>query len=167
MKTRTQKLVFSALMASLVCVLTLVIRIPSPYKGYINLGDAAVLLCGWMLSPLYGFFAAGIGSFLADLFSGYPVYAPATFLIKGVMALLACGFFRLLHKKVGNTARYVVGAVIAELWMSLGYFVFEGFLYGFLASLPNLPVNLVQGAAGLLAGVLLAKVFERSRFFED
>ena len=79
----------AALFASLVCVATMIVKIPSPMKGYLNLGDCVVLLCGWLLSPLYGFLAAGLGSALADLFSGYIIYAPATFIIKGGMALIA------------------------------------------------------------------------------
>ena len=167
MKTKTRKLVFSALLASLVCVLTLVVKIPSPYKGYINLGDAAVLLCARILPPGYGFFAAGIGSLLADLFSGYLIYAPATFLIKGVMVLIAFGLFRSLHQKIGNTISLITGAVVAEIWMCLGYFLFEGCLYGFWASLPNVPLNAIQGAAGVIVGVLLGNVFQKSKFFEE
>ena len=44
---------------------TFAVRIPSPLKGYLNLGDCAVLLAGWLLSPVYGFLAAGLGSALA------------------------------------------------------------------------------------------------------
>ena len=79
----------ASLLAALCCVATMIIKIPSPLKGYLNLGDCVVLLSGWFLSPLYGFLAAGLGSALADVFSGYVTYAPATFVIKGIMALIA------------------------------------------------------------------------------
>ena len=65
----------------------MLIKIPSPLKGYINLGDGIVLLAAWVLPLPYGLVAAGLGSALADLFSGYVVYAPATFAIK---ALKSC-----------------------------------------------------------------------------
>ena len=71
MNTRTKKIVLAALMAALACVATMIIKIPSPLKGYLNLGDCIVLVSGWMLSPTYGFLAAGLGSALADVFSGY------------------------------------------------------------------------------------------------
>ncbi|MBR6616808.1 MAG: ECF transporter S component, partial [Oscillospiraceae bacterium] len=83
-----QKLVFSALLASLTCVCTMVIQIPGlTTGGYINLGDSIVLLCAWYAGGFYGAAAAGIGSMMADIFSGYAVYAPATFVIKALMAL--------------------------------------------------------------------------------
>ena len=79
---KIRKLVLAALFAALCTVMTLVIQIPSPMQGYVNLGDCAVLLSAWVLGPVYGGVAAGTGSMLADLFSGYAHYAPGTFLIK-------------------------------------------------------------------------------------
>lgn len=161
MKTRTQKLVLSALLAALVCVATMIIKIPSPMKGYLNLGDGIVLLCGWLLPPWYGFAAAGIGSALADVFAGYTVYAPATFVIKGVMALIAYGVFRVLSKNIRKLPSRLVSGTLAELVMIAGYFLFEGVLYGFAPSVVNIPANAVQGAAGLVIGILLILLFEK------
>ncbi len=161
MNESTKKIVMTALFSALTCVATLIIKIPSPLKGYLNLGDCIVLLAGWMLSPVYGFIAAGLGSALADLFSGYVIYAPATFLIKGLMAIIAFFLFRLLCRKIGNVSSRVVSGVCAEIIMILGYFVFEGFLYGFAPSLVNIPANGLQGIAGIIIGVLLIKTFER------
>lgn len=162
MKTRTQKIVMSALLAALACVATMIIKIPSPLNGYLNLGDCVVLLSGWLLSPVYGFLAAGLGSALADLFSGYIIYAPATFVIKGIMALIACYGFKLLNKNLAGTLSRILCGAVAEIGMALGYFVFEGFLYGFASSMINIPANIVQGVFGLVLGVLLIKVFEKN-----
>ena len=163
MNTKTKKIVMAALMAALACVATMIIKIPSPLKGYLNLGDCIVLVSGWMLSPIYGFLAAGLGSALADVFSGYVTYAPATFVIKGVMALVAFYGFKLLHNKLGDLPSRIVSGIVAEIVMILGYFVFEGFLYGFIPSAVNIPANGVQGIAGLIIGVILIKVFEKSK----
>lgn len=153
----------AALLAAFACVATMIIKIPSPLKGYINLGDCIVLIAGWMLSPAYGFLAAGLGSALADIFSSYITYAPATFIIKGLMALAAFGVFRLLHNRLGNLPSRIISGIVAEVIMVLGYFVFEGFLYGFAPSVVNIPANCVQGIAGIIIGVLLVKAFEKSK----
>ena len=151
----------TALMASLVCVATMLIKIPTPMKGYVNIGDCIVLLCGWLLPPWYGFAAAGLGSALADLFSGYITYAPATFVIKGAMAFLAFICFKLMSKRLGRLPSQIIGGAMAEIFMVLGYFVFEGFLYGFAPSAVNIPANGVQGIVGLIVGVALIKIMER------
>lgn len=159
----TQRIVMAALLAALTCVATMIIKIPSPLKGYLNLGDCVVLLAGWMLSPTYGFIAAGLGSALADTFSGYVTYVPATFVIKGLMALIAFYGFKLLHSKLGNISSRIISGIVAEVVMVAGYFIFEGFLYGFGPSLVNIPANVIQGIAGLIIGTILVKVFEKSK----
>ncbi len=163
MNTRTKKIVMAALMAALACVATMIIKIPSPLKGYLNLGDCIVLVAGWVLSPTYGFLAAGLGSALADLFSGYATYAPATFIIKGSMALVAFYGFKLFDKKLGNLTSRIISGIAAEIIMIFGYYVFEGFLYGFISSAVNIPANAVQGIAGLVLGVLIMNLFQRNK----
>ncbi len=159
---KTKKVIMAALFAALVCVATMIIKIPSP-KGYVNLGDSIVLLSGWMMSPLYGFFAAAIGSMLADLLLAYGVYAPATFIIKGVMALTVCFFAKWLKGRTGLLFSRIIGAVVAELIMVLGYFAFETVIYGgFAAAAVSLAFNGLQGLIGLIVGIVLAKFFDKS-----
>ena len=163
MNTKTKKIVIAALFAALTCVATMIIKIPSPLKGYINLGDCMVLLAGWMLSPFYGFLAAGLGSALADVFSGYFTYAPATFIIKGLMALIAFFLYKLLHNKIGNLISRILGGILAEITMIIGYFLFEGLLYGFVPSLVNIPANAVQGIAGINIGTELVTILNKNK----
>lgn len=161
---KTGKIVMSSMFAALCCVATMIIKIPSPFKGYLNLGDCIVLLSGWLLPGGYGFLAAGIGSALADLFSGFVIYSPATFVIKGVMALVAYYCQRGM-KAIGTTPSRVIGAILAEVTMVLGYFVFEGIIYGFGPSALNIPANAIQGAAGLVIAMSLVKIFEKTKMF--
>lgn len=167
MNTKTKKIVTAALLSALTCVVTMTIKVPSPLKGYLNLGDGIVLLIGWILSPAYGFLSAGIGSAMADIFSGYVIYAPATFVIKGTMAVLAFYGFKLLNKKLNVTFSKIISGVLAEIFMVLGYFGFEGILYGFVPSVVNIPANAIQGIAGIVIGVVLVKVFEKNGKFMD
>ena len=166
MKNTTYKIVMSSLFAALICVATMLIKIPSPLKGYINLGDGIVLLAAWVLPLPYGLVAAGLGSALADLFSGYVVYAPATFVIKALMAVVACSCYKLFTKKAKSTISRIFSGILAELVMILGYFLFEGVLYGFVPSLVNIPANAVQAVAGIIIGVILITVFEKQNIIK-
>ena len=56
-----RKLVLAALFAGLCTIMTLVIQIPSPMQGYVNLGDCAVLMAAWTLGPVSGGMAAAQG----------------------------------------------------------------------------------------------------------
>lgn len=160
---KTKKLVIAALMAALACVVTMIVKVPSPLKGYLNLGDGMVLIAGWILSPAYGFLAAGIGSAMADILSGYVLYAPATFVIKGTMALVAYYGYRLIYKKLGDMLGRIISGMTAEVLMVLGYFVFEGFLYGFIPSMVNIPANGVQAFVGLAMAVFLIKILVKNK----
>ena len=162
-KNRTREMAIAAMLTALVCITTMIITIPSPLKGYLNLGDGVVLLAGWLLSPGYGFVAAGLGSAMADVFSGYIVYAPATFVIKGLMAFVACCGYKVLAQNSNRRVSRLIPGILAEVVMVLGYFVFEGFLYGFIPSAINIPANSVQGMAGLVLGCILIRLFERHK----
>ena len=158
---KIRKLVLAALLAALVCVATMVVQIPSPMQGYVNLGDCFVLLSGWLLGPWYGFAAGGIGSMLADLFLGYGHYAPGTFVIKGLVALIAA----LVYEKLGRSpAARIASGVVGEIVMVLGYFGYASLLLGKgLAAAASIPGNIFQGAVGLVVGAVLATVLERAK----
>jgi len=158
--SNTRKIVMASMLAALTCVATMVIKIPSPLQGYLNLGDCVVLCCGWLLGPGYGFLAAGIGSALADIFSGYALYAPATLFIKGLMAVIAYALYKSLK---GGKAALIISGTAAECFMVGGYLAFESVLYGFTASMVNVPANGVQGLAGLILGVLLMGIVKQHK----
>ena len=166
MKNAAQKIVISSLFAALICVATMLIKIPSPLKGYINLGDGIVLIASWILPLPYGLIAAGLGSALADLFSGYVVYAPAIFIIKALMAVVAYSCYALFVKKAKSTVSRVFSGILSEFVMILGYFLFEGVLYSFVPSLVNIPANAVQAVAGIIIGVILITVFEKQNIIK-
>ena len=166
MKNQKLKLtIISALFAALICVATMVVKIPTPLNGYINLGDCVILVAAFTLPCGYGFLAAAIGSALADVLSGYTAYAPATFVIKGLMVLVVFLVSKLLKLDKPNLTKTLSG-VFAELWMVFGYYIFEGFMYGFAPSLANIPMNLIQGIAGLTLSVVLVRVLEKQKLLE-
>lgn len=162
---KIQKLTLAGALAALTTVATLLIQIPSPTKGYINTGDVLVNLSAWILGPLYGSAAAGIGSALADLISGYTVYAPATLLIKAAMAVVSYFVFRRFSQKRESFFALLAGAVAAELVMIFGYAVFAGVLYGSVSSaLLSVPENLIQGVFGAAASSAVYEMIrKRSR----
>ncbi len=169
-KEQIRKIVFASLFAALTCVATLLVQIPTPTKGYMNLGDAIVLLSGWLLGPIYGVLAAAIGSMLADVFSGYFPYAPATFVIKALVALIGWLFSRILsRKKAGPTVlAYTVSAVLGEIVMVAGYFLFEATFagYGLFGALIGVPNNLVQACLGITIGVVLITILKKTKLAE-
>lgn len=159
-----RKLTFSALFAAVICLATAVFPIPLPF-GYVNMGDAFVLLGAIVLGPVHGALSAGIGAALADLFLGYGVYVPATFVIKAVMALVLCALLRVLRNaSVPRAVKVLLGAVCAECVMVLGYFAYECILYGVSGALASIPGNLIQAGFAVLAFCILDRINAKKHF---
>jgi uncharacterized membrane protein len=153
-----KQIAFTALFAALCCIGTLVIAIPLP-NGYFNTGDVFVLLSGWCLGPVYGTLAAAVGSALADVISGYSIYAPATLFIKGFDAFIAymvCLFWKkCIQKEKFDVFARAFSAICGEAIMILGYFLFESILYGFLGATASLIGNLTQGICCAICAIAI------------
>lgn len=117
-KTRT--LTMTGLMTAAVTVATIAIMIPVPNTGgYIHAGDSMVFLSVLVLGWKYGAVAAGLGSALADIISGYAQWAPATLLIKTLMAvLMGLAIEKAMKSK---THAVIVAAVIACSWLVFNF----------------------------------------------
>lgn len=161
-QTKLRKMTLTALFTALTYVATTLIQIQMPAtQGYINLGDCFVLMGAWSLGPVYGAFAGGVGSALADLLTGYAHYVPGTLLIKGFMAVIAACFLQ--RKETHALLRRLAGAAVAELWMVLGYFVYAWLILGKgLAAATSIPGNLLQGAIGIVAALALITALQGS-----
>ena len=109
------------------------LRIPTAI-GYINLGDAVILIASYVIGPA-AFFPAAIGSAIADLIAGYPMYILPTFVIKGLMGLVA-GFIMKHPEHRPHLVKRLLAGVAAELIMVFGYFAVEVFPTRLAASIP-------------------------------
>lgn len=153
----SRKIVTMALLVALTTVLTMFVKIPLSAFGYVHLGDAIIFLACFLLRPKYSFIVAGLGSALADVILGYFIYAPVTFAVK--IALALCFSFLVYNKP--TILRQIIGVVLGSVIIALGYFLFEGFMYGFMPSLYNVPFNLAQGGVCGAIGILLIKIFQK------
>jgi len=151
---KLRKIAICGLMAAFVFVATQ-IRIPTAI-GYINLGDAVILISAFLLGPI-AFIPAAVGSALSDLIAGYAQYIIPTFLIKGLMGLTAGAY--LSRVKITAVKKVLIG-VIAEIIMIAGYFIFESlpFMYGWQAAAGSLFFNMIQGVAAVVIFVPVTSI---------
>lgn len=160
-QTALPRLVMTALLAAMTCAATLVLVVPSPTGGYMNLGDAVVLLGAFLLGPVGGAAAGGIGAALADLLAGYALYVPATLVIKTLMALAAGLLWRLARRHLPRLGLVLCG-IAAETVMVAGYWLYDGLLLRSLTgAAAGVPSNLVQAAFGVAAGAMLTAALRR------
>ncbi|NLB23561.1 MAG: ECF transporter S component [Clostridium sp.] len=151
------KLTTLGLLAALIFVATYLLKIVLPI-GYIHIGDGMILAGAVLLGPAV-WLPAAIGSMLADIMLGFSAYALPTFLIKGIVGFSAGYLLKRTNRLVG-----VVGVFIAvEIIMVGGYFLTETIMYGFYGAIPQIVSNLIQGASGVVIGVVLYPVLVKMR----
>lgn len=164
-KSRTQDIVETGLMAALIFIVTFLFHLPSHF-GTVHLGDGMVLLSAAILSRRKAVIASSFSMFLFDVVSGYAIWSPFTLIIKGVMAYLAS----ILYEKYKNVFAFIP----AVLWMIAGYYLTGAIIYKFFTStesytfirglqvsLLDIPTNIVQGLAGIIIAAIFIKALEK------
>ncbi len=118
-KSKIHAIVYTALMAAIVYVLTL-LYVPLG-ESKVHFGNAASMLAGLILGPWFGGMASGIGAFFFDLTHGYGVLeALVTFASKFLMAMTA-GLVAGAYRQEGSVLqskghlRVVLGCVAGGL----------------------------------------------------
>jgi uncharacterized membrane protein len=136
MKRRTPastaiRLSITAVFTSLVFVATVIFSIYVPHtEGFFNIGETMVYTTALLFGPLVGAFAGGVGSMFADLFLGYPHYAPATLVIKAcegaVVGLLTQKRLKFSSKLQWKTFTVIFGLIAGVLLGVIGSLYYSG-----------------------------------------
>ncbi|MDH6366782.1 MULTISPECIES: ECF transporter S component [Breznakia] len=154
---KTEKIVLCAFGAALTFLATVIIVLPMPGMGYVNFGDSIIYLFACTLNPLAAFFVGGVGSALADIYLGYTQFAIFTLIIKGIEGCVVAYLFHKI-KTTYRVAAFVCGALI----MIAGYYVTDVILLqDFIAALPSIQGNLVQGGVCVIFALLAYQPFVR------
>lgn len=155
--TPLRRLCQSGLLAAVIFVFTAYLHVPS-FNGYIHIGDAFLYLAASLLPTCYAAGAGAVGAALADLLTGYAMWAPATLVIK---AATACCF---TAKAPTFLCRRNFAALLpAFVLCAGGYYLYECAITGnFIAPLAGIPGYLVQVALSSLVYLLLGRGMDRA-----
>ena len=162
-RNRTLRIAFTGVMCALTAVATAVgaLTIPMPAtEGYINFGDAIIMLTALFAGPVPALIVGGIGSMLADLICGYVHWAGFTLVIKGLEGLIAGLFAKTINKK-GRYYIDFIGLILSALFMVLGYYLAGALMYGWAGSFSSLGGNFIQGGVSVAVSFVLYIVLDR------
>ncbi|HHY45605.1 MAG TPA: ECF transporter S component [Firmicutes bacterium] len=149
---RERRLVLLAMVASLVTVATAFLKLPTP-TGYVHLGDGIIYAAALAFGPSFGAISGALGSTLADLIGGYFIWAPWTFVIKGVAGWIV--------GKAGHgkpKAAMLLSMGMAGVWTVAAYALGTAVLYSPAAVPAEILGNTVQVGSGLAIGTVLGPV---------
>ncbi|SUQ49927.1 Thiamine precursor transporter HmpT [Clostridium neonatale] len=164
-KFSTKDLVETALLTTLVFVATAFINIRLPILssgGLVHLGNVILFAAAILFGKKKGAIAGAVGMAIFDLSSGWALWAPFTFIVRGIMGYIV-GAIAYSNNKNGDSFLFNVLALIASgIWMIIGYYITEVILYGnLLAPVASIPGNITQLVVGLVLGLPLAKILKR------
>jgi len=159
---KTKDMVTSALLITLVLVATKFINIRLPISingGLIHLGNVALFISAIVFGKKKGSIAGAFGMGLFDIISGWALWAPFTFIIRGVMGYII-GAISNASNRNGNSIIWNIIAILAGgVWMILGYYLTEVILYGnWISPITSIPGNITQLILGAILGLPLTKI---------
>ena len=156
----------SGVFSALVFVVTAYLHIPT-YNGYVHCGDGLIILAACILPMPYAVAVGAVGAALADLLTGFAIWAPGSMIIKALIATL----FSCKAKKI-VTSRNLIMLIPAAVISALGYYLYEALITGSLiASLAGIPASIVQAVASSIvfvaAGVAMDKYNLKNKLLEN
>lgn len=149
------KMSLTAVFTAMIFVMTRFISIPVA-AGYVHLGDAFAYLAASLIGP-WGLFAAAVGEALADISSGWIVYAPAALIIKPLIAL-SFVFANKKRRKI-LTLRTALFTIPAGVITVAGYFLADLIIDKSYAVV-NITGNIIQAIGSAVVFVLLAAALD-------
>lgn len=150
----TKKLTLLALFIALVYVATrfFQIQVPTPFGNTMfHLGNVFCVLAGFILGPVYGGLAGGIGSALYDLFD--PIYfssAPITFITKFAMGFVAG---KVYYRNRNYDKKHIVLSATAGQLTYTALYVLKTFIESYF--ILGLTMEATMGDLAIKAGVSL------------
>ncbi len=139
-------------------VVTAFIQVPIPATGgYINVGDLMVMFTALLFGPIVGGISGGVGPMLADMFSPYYIYAPATLIIKGIEGFIIGFISNPKDKSSRISYRDIIAVILGGLLIPFGYFIFEAYVLnlGISVALVEVPGNFFQFGFAAISSILL------------
>jgi len=149
-----------AAFAAVIFAATFLAHIPVPMtNGYVHLGDAFIFIAASLLPPFLSVPAAIIGASLADLLGGFPIYIPATVVIKAATVLC------FTHRKRKLLCLHNLIALAAAVVLCAGgYYLYEAVVIykNYAGPAVNIPANMLQAGVSALILILFAAAVDRT-----
>ncbi len=124
------RVVSAVVFTVLVYVATIVVQLYQPATGgYFNVGESMIYLAALISTPLVAGIAGGVGAALADLSTGYAIFAPGTLIIKFIEGYIAGRFLRVLAGKHGTPYAVITALVYTIVFLVISTTLWAGGVY--------------------------------------
>ena len=158
---KVKNLCETALFIAIVFLGVFIIKFPGPF-GYAHIGDSMIFLSVLMLGGKRGAAAGGLGAAVADIVSGYTIWALPTFICKAIMALLM-GFMIKRHASgLKGRPLWIVAAAASGIAQGICYVLFWLLLFGRAAAIAAVPGLLFQTVSGIIIALAISEALQKT-----
>ena len=159
-KNNINLITFSAVCTAAVFILTAYLHIPS-HTGFVHIGDGIIYLCACLLPLPYAVFVGAVGAGLADVLSGFAIFAPGTVIIKSAAVL----FFARTKKII--SVRNILALIPAYALCIGGYYLYDALILGnFISALAGIPGYVMQCLLSTVLFIAIGLSFDKTGFKE-
>jgi uncharacterized membrane protein len=166
---KTTDLIMTAMLIALVFLATF-INIKLPIKangGLVHLGTTMLFIGAFLFGPKKAALAGALGMGLFDMVGGWLLWAPITFVSRGLQGLIVGRIAWAKGRKGNSLALNVTGAIVSMPVMIAVYYIGEGILYGnWIAPLASIPGDLVQNVLGIIIAIPVCAALKKVPYFK-
>ncbi|WP_409290824.1 ECF transporter S component [Peribacillus sp. SCS-37] len=167
---RTFDLVLTSMLIALVLVATLFLNIKLPITangGLVHLGTAMLFIVSFLFGPKKGAIAGAVGMGLFDLISGWTLWAPFSFLTRGLQGYIVGKIAHSRGRNGSSVGMNLLAAIVSAPFMLAGYYVCEAVLYkSWIVPAASIPGNIVQNVIGILVAIPVCAVLKKVPYFK-
>ncbi|MDD7718699.1 MAG: ECF transporter S component [Eubacteriaceae bacterium] len=158
---KVRNLCETALFIAIVFLGVFIIKIPGPF-GYAHIGDSMIFLAVLMLGGKRGAVAGGLGAAIADVVSGYTIWALPTMVCKAAMALVMGALISKHIFGLKGRALWIVAALAGGLTQGVGYLFFWYVLFGKAAAIAAIPGLTFQAVVGIAIAFVISEALQKT-----
>lgn len=169
-RSHTFDLVLTAMCIALVYISTAMLNIRLPIAvngGLVHLGTAMLFIVTLLFGPKKGMIVGAVGMGLFDIFSGWVLWAPFTFITRGLQAYII-GSIAFAGGRQGRSIPFnILGIVASVPVMLVGYYVCEAIIFNsWIVPASSIPGNLLQNAVGIVIALPVVAVLKKLPMFK-
>lgn len=158
------------MLIALVFVATMLLNIKLPISangGLIHLGTAMLFISSILFGPKKGAMAGAFGMGLFDLVAGWTLWAPITFITRGLQGYIIGKIAWSDDRKGSHFGLNLFAMIISTPPMLAGYYIGEAMIFkSWIIPAASIPGDLVQTTIGIFVAIPACIALKKLRIFK-
>lgn len=158
------------MLIALVFVATMLLNIKLPISangGLIHLGTAMLFIASILFGPKKGAMAGAFGMGIFDLVAGWTLWAPITFLTRGLQGYIIGKIAWSKGFDGKHMGMNLLAVIISTPPMLAGYYIGEAIIFkSWIIPIASIPGDLVQTVIGVLVALPACVALKKLPFFK-